>query len=88
MPARTINLDGVEWTVAPSGRHTQYNRDEYTLVFTRGSGPDREERVLRVSPQGTKNHELALNRLTEAELRGFLRRAQPSWTTPELGYRR
>jgi len=88
MPARTIDLDGARWTVGPSGRHTQYARDEYTLVFTRGTGPGREERVIRVSPRATTNRELALSQFTEAELQALLRRAQPSWTTPELGYRR
>lgn len=88
MPARTIQVDGVEWTVAPSGFRTQYNRDEYALVFTRGSGPDREQRIMRISPLATKNHELALNDLSERDLAGLLRRSQPSWTTPELGYRR
>ncbi len=88
MPARMLELDGVQWAVAPSGRHTQYNRDEYSLVFTRGRGPEREERIMRYSPQGTANHELALSQISEDQLRDLLRRAQPSWTTPDLGYRR
>lgn len=88
MPARTIQVDGVEWTVAPSGFRTQYNRDEYSLVFTRGRGADREQRIMRYSPMATKNHELALDGLSEAQLADLLRRAQPSWTTPELEYRR
>lgn len=88
MPARVLDVNGIRWTVAPSGRRTQYNRDEYTLVFTRGTGPDREQRVMRYSPLATKNHELSLSTLSEEELRGLLRRAQPSWTTAELGYRR
>lgn len=88
MPARTILVDGAEWTVAASGRRTQYTRDEYTLRFTRGRGPGREERVLRVSPLATKNHELALGAFRDEELVAMARRAQPSWTTPELGYRR
>lgn len=88
MPARTIEVDGTRWTVAPSGRHTQYNRDEYSLVFTRGSGEDREERFMRYSPGASKNHEVSLNGIPDAELRALLKRAQPAWTTPDLGYRR
>ncbi|MDZ4674829.1 MAG: hypothetical protein SGI84_10265 [Gemmatimonadota bacterium] len=88
MPARAIEVDGSRWTVAPSGRRTQYNRDEYSLVFTRGSGADREQRVMRYSPQGTTNHELSLSRIPDDELRDLLERAQPAWTTPDLGYRR
>ncbi len=88
MPARTIDVDGTLWSVAPSGRRTQYNRDEYSLVFTRGTGADREERVMRYSPMVSKNHEVSLNRISEDTLRSLLRRAQPAWTTPDLGYRR
>lgn len=88
MPARTIELDGTPWTVSLSGRRTQYNRDEYTLVFTRGSGPEREERTMRISPLATKNHEQALGTLTDAQLTDLLRRSQPSWTTADRGYRR
>lgn len=88
MPARTIVADGTPWAVAPAGRRTMYNRDEYTLVFTRGSGPDREERTMRYSPLGSKNHEFALSELSESALLDLLRRSQPSWTTPDRGYRR
>jgi hypothetical protein len=88
MPARMLEVDGTEWSVAASGRRTQYNRDEYTLVFTRGSGPEREERSMRYSPLGSKNHEFALSLLTDADLLDLLRRSQPSWTTPDRGYRR
>lgn len=88
MPARMLEVDGTAWSVAASGRRTQYNRDEYTLVFTRGSGPEREERSMRYSPLGSKNHEFALSLLTDAMLLDLLRRSQPSWTTPDREYRR
>lgn len=88
MPARAFAVDGHEWTVAPSGRRTQYNRDEYSLVFTRGTGTDREERVMRYSPRATKNHEFSLRNIPDDQLRDLLKRAQPAWTTPDLGYRR
>lgn len=88
MPARAIEVDGIRWTVAPSGRRTQYNRDEYSLVFVRGTGADREERVMRYSPLTTKNHEFSLGSISDGELQDLLKRAQPAWTTPDLGYRR
>lgn len=88
MPARTLEMDGATWSVAMSGRATQYNRDEYTLVFTRGEGDAREERTMRVSPLATKNHEFALGALSDAELADLLRRSQPSWTSPDREYRR
>ena len=48
------------WEVAVSGRSTQYTKDEFGLVFTRGTGPDREQRVVRYSPLGAKSRELSL----------------------------
>ncbi len=88
MPTRHLDVDGTRWTVAPSGRHTQYSRDEYSLVFTRGTGAGREQRVMRYSPGTSLNHELSLNGLSDSELRDLLQRAQPAWTTPDLGYQR
>ena len=38
MPRRIIEVDGAQWQVAMSGRSTQYNKDEFGLVFTRGTG--------------------------------------------------
>ena len=54
MPARTIEVDGKKWEVYPSGYITQYTQDEYGLIFSRGSGIDREVRVTRYSPQGSR----------------------------------
>jgi hypothetical protein len=71
-----------------SGRSTQYNKDEFGLVFTRGTGPDREQRVVRYSPLGVKSQELSLARLSDRELADLLAVSQPAWTAPELGYRR
>ena len=45
-------LDGKSWLVFPSGRVTQYDRDEFALVFVHGTGADREVRVTRYSPVG------------------------------------
>jgi hypothetical protein len=88
MPRRIIEVDGDQWEVAVSGRVTQYVKDEFGLVFTRGVGPDREQRVVRYSPLGAKAREVSLGQLTDAELRELLAHSQPSWTSPEMGYRR
>ena len=88
MPRRIIEVAGATWEVAVSGRTTQYLKDEFGLVFTRGTGPDRERRVSRYAPVGVKSRELSLARLTDAELRELLAHSQPSWTAPEMGYRR
>ena len=42
MPRRVIEVDGERWTVSVSGRITQYVKDEFGLVFARGSGSARE----------------------------------------------
>ena len=88
MPRRIIEVDGEQWEVAVSGRLTQYTKDEFGLVFTRGTGPDRERRAVRYSPLGAKSRELSLRELTDRELAGLLAHSQPAWTAPELGYRR
>ncbi|HJS46960.1 MAG TPA: hypothetical protein VJ773_03125 [Gemmatimonadales bacterium] len=88
MAARTIRVDGVEWAVAPTGRVTQFTRDEFGLAFTRGSGPEAERRVVRYAPRGSRIPEFALAELSEARLVEFLHRSQPAWTSPDLGYGR
>ncbi len=88
MPRRIIEFEGGEWQVAASGRTTQYVKDEFGVIFTRGVGPDREQRVSRYSPLGAKSREASLSNLTDAELRDLLAHSQPSWTAPEMGYRR
>ena len=88
MPRRIIEVDGEQWQVAVSGRSTQYNKDEFGLVFTRGTGPGREQRVVRYSPLGAKSRELSLASLSDRELVELLAVSQPAWTAPELGYRR
>jgi hypothetical protein len=88
MPRRIIEVDGEQWEVAVSGRTTQYTKDEFGLVFTRGTGPQRERRVGRYSPLRAKSRELSLAQLSDAELRDLLAHSQPSWTAPEMGYRR
>ena len=88
MPRRIIEVEGEQWQVAVSGRSTQYTKDEFGLVFTRGTGSDREQRVVRYSPLGAKSRELSLASLSDRELADLLAVSQPAWTAPELGYRR
>ena len=88
MPRRVIEVDGEQWAVSVSGRITQYVKDEFGLVFTRGTGPRQEARVVRYSPLGAKSRETSLGQLSDQELRDLLRHSQPSWTAPETGYRR
>lgn len=87
MPARTITVDGSSWEVYPSGRITQYDRDEFALVFVRGTGPEREVRVTRYSPHGARSREQSLAELSETDLRRLFDTSQPSFTSPEAGYR-
>jgi hypothetical protein len=86
MPRRIIEVDGEQWVVEVSGRVTQYVKDEFGLIFTRGVGPERERRVVRYSPRGDKSREASLGQLSDQELRDLLRHSQPSWTAPEMGY--
>jgi hypothetical protein len=86
MPRRVIEVEGRRWTVTLSGRRTQYNKDEFGVVFT-GDAPQ-EQRVARYSPLAVKSAELSLSRLSDQDLATLLQRSQPSWTSPELEYRR
>jgi hypothetical protein len=88
MPRRIIDVDGERWEVAVSGRSTQYTKDEFGLVFTRGTGPGRERRAVRYSPLGAKSRESSLDELSDRELVELLAFSQPAWISPELGYRR
>lgn len=86
MPARLISVDGVHWAVFPSGYITQYDQDEFGLFFTRGQGDDREVRVTRYSPQGSRSREQSFAELPDERLRELLAQSQPSFTSPEAGY--
>jgi hypothetical protein len=88
MPARTIEVDARKWEVYPSGYITQYTQDEYGLIFSRGSGKDREVRVTRYSPQGSHSREQAFAELSDAQLKELFEQSQPSFTSPEAGYAR
>lgn len=88
MPRRTIEADGQVWDVSPTGRVTQYVRDEFGVLFRRRGGAASEARVSRFSPLGARNPEDALATLPDHQLRELFQRSQPAWTAPETGYLR
>ena len=88
MPVRSLQIAGQTWDVYPSGYITQYTQDEYALMFSRDSGKDREIRVTRYSPQGTRSREQAFAELSETQLKELFEQSQPSFTSPEAGYER
>jgi len=88
MPNRTISADGKTWRVMPTGRVTQYDRDEFSLMFIAGSGADRVVRVTRYSPQGSRSREQSLVELNDVDLQRLFSQSQPSATSPEADYAR
>jgi hypothetical protein len=86
MPSRTINANGKNWLVLPSGRVTQYDRDEFGLIFVSGTGPHREARVTRYSPIGARSREQSLVEMSDADLQRLFATSQPSDTSPEVDY--
>lgn len=88
MPTRTITVDGRLWRVMPSGRVTQNDRDEFSLMFISGDGGDRLVRVTRYSPQGTRSREQSFAELSDADLIRLHESSQPSATSPEADYAR
>lgn len=88
MPTRTISLDGRAWRVVPSGRVTQYDRDEFALLFITGDGAERRVRTVRYSPQGVRARDQSLGEMSDADLARLFSHSQESATSPEAGYRR
>ena len=86
MPTRTINVNGKTWSVFPSGWVTQYDRDEFGLLFVSGQATEREVRVTRYSPVGTRSREQSLVELTDEDLKELFSYSQPSETSPEADY--
>jgi hypothetical protein len=86
MPTRSISIDGKAWRVFPSGYVTQYEHDEFGLLFVTGTGDSREVRVTRYSPQGTRSREQALAEMPDDEIRRLFAQSQPGETSPEAGY--
>lgn len=88
MPIRKISVSGVDWSVATSGFVTQYDQDEYGLLFTHGTGDDREIRVTRYSPLGARSREASFAELSDEKLTELFAQSQPGFTSPEAGYSR
>lgn len=88
MPNKKITVDGQEWSVATSGFVTQYDQDEYGLLFTRGTGDERETRVTRYSPLGARSREASFAELSQEKLVELFAQSQPGFTSPEAGYRK
>ena len=88
MPTRAIDSGGKRWEVTHSGRVTANDRDEFGLLFIAGAGADREVRVTRYSPQGARWREQSLAEMADEDLKRLFEQSQPSFTSPEAGYRR
>lgn len=86
MPTRSISIDGKAWRVFPSGYITVNEHDEFGLLFIAGTGSQREVRVTRYSPHGTRSREQALAELPDEEIRRLFTESQASDTSPEAGY--
>jgi hypothetical protein len=86
MPTRTVSIAGKSWRVFPSGHVTQYDRDEFALLFVTGEDDHREVRVTRYSPLGSRSREQSLAEQSDAELTRLFEYSQPSATSPEADY--
>ncbi len=87
MPSRTLTIDGRAWSVYPSGRVTQYDRDEFALVFVCDVSGNRAVRVTRYSPVSARSREQSLHELSDGELARLFAVSQPGETSPEADYR-
>ena len=86
MPTRIVSIGGRNWRVFPSGRVTQYDRDEFALLFVGDANGKREVRVTRYSPTTTRSRERSLAELSDTELARLFESSQPSETSPEADY--
>ncbi len=88
MARRTIEIDGERWHVYLSGRVTAYTRDEFGLVFEKGTGPDLVRRVTRFRPLGASRWDAAIADLSDGQLAEYYRSSQGDRTSPEMRYGR
>lgn len=86
MPSRMVTVDGRTWRASPSGFVTQYDHDEFAVVFVSGTGNDRDVRVSRYSPMGARSREASFAELSDVRLLELFHQSQPSFTSPEAGY--
>ena len=86
MSVRSIEVNGQRWEVSPSGLVTQYDRDEFGLIFAREQDGKREVRVTRYSPRGARSRAQSFFELGDQDLLRLFRESQPSFTSPEAGY--
>jgi hypothetical protein len=86
MPTRSVTVDGRTWRVFPAGRVTQYDHDEFSVMFVHGSGDTREVRVTRYSPLGARSREQSFAELSGEDLRRLFDQSQPGATSPEARY--
>jgi hypothetical protein len=86
MPTRRLVIDGRTWQVYPSGYPTQYDADEFGLIFVHGVADQREVRLVRYTPWSTRSREQSLAELTEAEHPRLFATSQSSTNSPEAGY--
>lgn len=86
MPTRTVNIGGRSWRVFPSGKVTQYERDEFALLFVTEKDGKREVRVTRYSPVGARSRERSFAEMSDAELSRLFETSQPGDTSPEADY--
>lgn len=86
MPTRRVNIEGRTWQVYPSGYVTQYDADEFGLIFVHGVADEREVRLTRYSPSTSRSREQSLAELSDADLLRLFAESQPSNTSPEAGY--
>jgi hypothetical protein len=86
MPTRSVSIAGKSWRVFPSGRVTQYDRDEFGVLFVADAAGKREVRVTRYSPVGTRSREQSLAEMSDADLARLFETSQPGETSPEADY--
>jgi hypothetical protein len=87
MPTRTLTINGRSWRVFPSGRVTQYDHDEFGILFVSDAADGkREVRVTRYSPVASRSRERALAEMSDADLARLFDVSQPGDTSPEAAY--
>lgn len=69
-----------------SGFVTPNEHDEFGLIFVAGTGANREIRVTRYSPHGTRSREQSLAELPDEDLRRLFAESQAGRLSPEAGY--